>query len=82
MGLEIDGELKSSLEAQVQQATVSRNVAVIMHCLDQETNKSKLRELLRAPIKEIRSHLGKEGEKTVLPMPVFTKVHDIVQGKA
>ena len=52
----------------------TRRVGMICRGLQEDVGKSKMRELARVPVKELRSHFGKEADTTCLLKPISDKV--------
>ena len=53
----------------------------ILQALKRETVKSKLREAVMVPIKELRAKYGKDFDKAHLPEPLRVRVQDVLAMK-
>ena len=81
MGAKIAGEQKAKTEALLDELFSLAKIGVILLSMKQESGKTKLRELLRGPVKELRSRFGKDAEKAKLPLPAYNKVQELLTFK-
>eukprot|EP00971_Amphidinium_carterae_P347144 6488993-Amphidinium_carterae.2 len=71
-------EWKNVVADQLSQAFINAKVGLILHAMVSETVKSKLREAVRVPVKELKASLGKDALEKLLPAPLNKEVQKVV----
>eukprot|EP00971_Amphidinium_carterae_P351495 6492140-Amphidinium_carterae.4 len=83
VGAQIDNNIKEQVENQVKEATIAMKCGLMLHAIDAENSKPKLRDMIRQPLKDLRTTLGsKDAEKDTFPSCVATKIADIMAMKS
>eukprot|EP00971_Amphidinium_carterae_P330377 6463369-Amphidinium_carterae.5 len=76
-----DKQLLSSVDEIAKQAFLCTRIGLIMHSVMNEGSKAKVRELIRPPLKELKTKFGKDADKQHLPALLLPKVQDILSCK-